>query len=316
MNHSFVMLIRREFWEHRGTFVILPLALAAFAVGMLLFATLVFNVIGVEATVDLDMSEGDADQTSEYYYESDQVSLSQLTAQGVQALSEMSEKRRYERLRAMFLGIGMPFQVVLSLVVVFYLIGTLYNDRKDRSVLFWKSMPVSDTNTVLAKLVTGTLVVPLLYAFCIIVLHVIMLVFGTLNVVGEGIPVVAMLWQPLPLLSNWLELIVVTLVQFCWGLPLYGWLLLVGAAVKSVPVIWAIAIPVGFSVAEGIVRQEHTSLAVWFWSHCRGLFTLQLDAASFGSLHVLTSFSSLAGLVVGSVFISGAIWLRGRADEI
>ena len=37
------------------------------------------------------------------------------------------------------------------LVGVFYCLDALHGERRDRSILFWKSLPVSDLTTVLAK---------------------------------------------------------------------------------------------------------------------------------------------------------------------
>src|SRR6202051_3561517 len=61
------------------------------------------------------------------------------------------------------LAVGATFFVVLSIYSTWYLLDCLYADRKDRSVLFWKSLPISDTTTVLAKLFTGLIAIPMVY---------------------------------------------------------------------------------------------------------------------------------------------------------
>src|SRR3984885_9491101 len=60
-------------------------------------------------------------------------------------------------------GFGVTFVVVMNIYATWYLLDCLYADRKDRSVLFWKSLPISDTATVLAKLFTGLIAIPLVY---------------------------------------------------------------------------------------------------------------------------------------------------------
>ena len=62
---------------------------------------------------------------------------------------------------ALFLSSAWPF-IVLAFVLFFYCLGALYDDRKDRSVLFWKSLPVSDAQTVLSKVASAVLVAPVL----------------------------------------------------------------------------------------------------------------------------------------------------------
>src|SRR5690606_24960537 len=69
-------------------------------------------------------------------------------------------------------GLGLINQMVLYFVVLFYCINTLYEERKDRSILFWKSLPATDTMTVLSKLATAVLVAPFLAIIATMLLHV------------------------------------------------------------------------------------------------------------------------------------------------
>ena len=80
-----------------------------------------------------------------------------------QRLDSVNRPTKERYLRSGLQGLAAPLLCILWLVVFFYLLGALYEERRDRSILFWKSMPVSDVMTVASKLVTALLVVPLVY---------------------------------------------------------------------------------------------------------------------------------------------------------
>src|ERR1700687_5194317 len=46
---------------------------------------------------------------------------------------------------------AMMFIFTAFMVGVFYCLDALHGERRDRSILFWKSLPVSDLTTVLSK---------------------------------------------------------------------------------------------------------------------------------------------------------------------
>ena len=57
--------------------------------------------------------------------------------------------------------------LVMGTVGFFYCIDALYADRADRSVLFWKSLPLSDAETVLSKFATAAVLIPLVAEICV-----------------------------------------------------------------------------------------------------------------------------------------------------
>ena len=91
--------------------------------------------------------------------------------------------------------------MVLSCVVFFYLLGALYDDRRDRSVLFWKSMPLSDTQTVLSKVVAAAFVAPVFAVVAMILLHVGFLTLISLNALFHGINPIPLIWSPLHMIA-------------------------------------------------------------------------------------------------------------------
>jgi len=214
-------LLKREYWEHRGAFRRTPLVVGAlFLAGILIFwitamATSV-HIKGIEYTLK----------------------------QGIQKMAELPPEILSAIWNGVLTNISLLFLMVLFIVVFFYLLGALYDDRKDGSILFWKSLPVSDTHTVLSKMLTAISVAPAFFvviaaATQLLVLMLISLIF----LLYSGSPV-ASIWQPVSLAGNWVLLLTGAAIQVLWALPIYGWLLLVSAWARRRPFLQAVFIPI------------------------------------------------------------------------
>ena len=119
----------------------------------------------------------------------------------------------------MFLAFGALFFAAMSLYSYWYLLDCLYTDRRDRSILFWKSLPISDTATVLSKLFVGLVAIPIVYFAAADAAS--LLAAFVLSVRAHSLPVNA-LWQPdvwLQLQATWIYVIVTTAI---WSLPVTG----------------------------------------------------------------------------------------------
>jgi ABC-2 type transport system permease protein len=129
------------------------------------------------------------------------------------------------------------------LIGIFYSADALHGERRDRSILFWKSMPVSDTTTVLAKASIPIIVVPVFVCALAFVMWWIMLLESSMVLLGRGVSPAA-LWAQLPLFQMWglLTYHIVT-AHAIWPAPVYCWLLLVGAWARRAVLLWA-ALPV------------------------------------------------------------------------
>ncbi|HSK45263.1 MAG TPA: ABC transporter permease [Candidatus Binatia bacterium] len=132
----------------------------------------------------------------------------------------------------------------IALVVgIFYSLDALYGERRDRSILFWKSMPVSDLTTVLAKFAIPLLIIPMLSYVIAVVTQFIMLLLASTVLVGSGANIAA-LWTQQSLFRSTLDLFYHMLtVHGLWYAPLYAWLLLVSAAAPRAPFVWAVLPP-------------------------------------------------------------------------
>jgi len=148
---------------------------------------------------------------------------------------------------ALLFGFGILFVLVMSVYEFWYLLDCLNADRRDRSILFWKSLPIGDAETVLSKLLTGLIVIPLIY-------------FGAADLATLAIAFIVSLrarawigdalWHP----DQWLQLQVLWLYLIAtmavWFLPVAGWLLLVSASVRRAATLWSILAPLAVLWAE------------------------------------------------------------------
>jgi ABC-2 type transport system permease protein len=230
---------------------------------------------------------------------------------------------------------GITFFVVMSIYSTWYLLECLYADRKDRSVLFWKSLPITDTATVLAKLFTGVIVIPAVYFVATDVSTLLMALIVSLRVhVYFG----SSLWRPdlwLQLHVLWAYVIVTTAI---WYLPITGWLMLISAWAKRGVMLWFILPPLGLYWAERWFLGSHvvgTQLteriagyaAQAFYGHANhsawvttttGKDTITTPSSVWRVLDPVGFFTSPAtwiGVLVGAALIYGAIQLRLRRTE-
>ena len=125
----------------------------------------------------------------------------------------------------------------------FYCLDALHGERRDRSILFWKSLPVSDLITVLSKASIPLVVLPLLTFAITVVTQWIMLLMSSAALLGNGLSVTT-LWSQLSLSQMWMMLLYhLVTVHALWYAPIFCWLLLVSAWARRAPILWA-ALPV------------------------------------------------------------------------
>jgi ABC-2 type transport system permease protein len=142
--------------------------------------------------------------------------------------------------------LAQPYDVATSLIMgitlivsIFYSLDALYSERRDRSILFWKSLPVSDLTAVLSKAIIVFGILPLLIFLSIAVTHWITLLLSSAVAAADGMSV-ATLWTQVQLFQMDLMLLYhIVTVHILWYAPLYGWLLLVSAWAKRAPFLWA-----------------------------------------------------------------------------
>jgi ABC-2 type transport system permease protein len=139
--------------------------------------------------------------------------------------------------------------VVTLIVGVFYCLDALHSERRDRSILFWKSLPVSDFTTVLSKALIAMVVLPVVTYAVVIVMEILILPLSLLQVDGVSL---ATLWDRLPLFQLLLVMLYGLVVSALWYAPVYGWLLLVSGWARRAPFLWGVLPPFALAVFEKI----------------------------------------------------------------
>ena len=205
------------------------------------------------------------------------------------------------------------------IVAVFYCLDALHSERRDRSILFWKSLPVSDRTTVLAKASIPLVVLPLFTFVLIVLAQVALLMMSTAALMGKG-PAVAALWAQLPLFRMSLGLLYGLITIALWHAPIYAWLLLVSGWARRAAFIWAVLPLAAINIFERIAFRSSSFCSLlqyrlfgWF---TQGFVDIARGNAQADPLTSLTPGRFLStpglwiGLVLAAVFLVAAVRLR------
>jgi ABC-2 type transport system permease protein len=212
------------------------------------------------------------------------------------------------------IGLAMPYShaamligFVVFLVGVFYSLDALHGERRDRSILFWKSLPVSDLTTVLSKASIPLVVLPLLALGITVALQQIMrlLSIAVLVMNGGG---AATLWNRLPLFEMELVTLYGALVLVLWHAPIYCWFLLVSGWARRAAFLWAVLPWVAIAVLENIAF--HTShLGSLLHDRLGGFSAAAFDLKDKNGVPIDAHFIPLTQLAPGRFLSSPSLWL-------
>jgi ABC-2 type transport system permease protein len=128
---------------------------------------------------------------------------------------------------------------IVFIVGVFYCLDALHGERRDRSILFWKSLPVSDLTTVLSKATIPLVVLPLVAFVITVCVQVIMVLETSANLIFHGMSP-ATTWAAVPFVQDWLVLLYGLVALALWHAPIYSWLLLVSGWARRATFLWAV----------------------------------------------------------------------------
>ena len=220
------------------------------------------------------------------------------------------------------------FAVAVLFLVFFYALDSLYAERKDRSALYWKSLPVSDGQTVLSKLATAIVSAPLIAWIATIIMTVLLLIIASVIVSINGGGAWDLLWSPAQLATKIYKFALAFFMMAIWYLPAVGWLLLVSAWSKRTPFLVAILVPIVLLMLERWLFGTHwlsNTLYVWsdwFW-HIESKLSNSglniqlgnkdiLETVHWGMLAQVTPW---IGMLLAAVFVTGATYARRYRDE-
>ena len=315
--NTFKWLLKREYWENRGGFLWAPVVVGGITVLFSAVASVAGAMIARE-NLDEVNRHGSAAEIAEH--------SAQLGGMGDVLLAS---------------GVGIALSV-MAFVVFFYALGSLYDDRRDRSILFWKSMPITDAQMVLSKAAWALVLAPLGAVAIGLVIGVALWLVALLGAFASGVPgagAVITESHPIKVVAT---LLATLPVQVIWSLPTVGWLMLCSAWARRLPFLWATAVPIlacamiSFTdIFEGI-EVPHDKL--WYVIAYRGLLsiapgafmpTVAVEPAGpvdgpkdlAALVDVTSAWGAFAqadiwiGAAVGAAMIFGAVYFRRKRDE-
>jgi ABC-2 type transport system permease protein len=297
-------LVRRELWEHRSIYV------TPAVVGLVMILTLLTAFVfasGYQEIVDFGII-------------------------GAQNLAGEAERRA--ALLALLIGNTVPFIFAGAILSIFYGLDSLYAERKNKSILFWRSLPITDAETVISKLLTIVLAIPLIAFAVIVIAHLIILAITSMFVSIEGGSSVLLIWKSAPLFDVWAGMLIIMILLPIWFSPFAGWFLFVSAWTKRSPLLMAFLPLIMVPTLEYWVLRTHL---IWDAIQSRfeqlpffkGIdpeqffdderFVASTDAVSLLAYidigNFLASPQMWAGVVVCGLFTTAAIYVRRYRDE-
>ncbi len=313
-NSPFAWLVRRELWEHR---------LIVGGPGVLFGVIVLSAIIGLLNGHPISMS-GD---------------VSGLDLGPIEAPA-----RKLQILMiAIICLVGALFLMLASGVQIFYAADTLHAERSQRTILFWKSLPVSDLSTVLAKVVVAALVIPLVALAAGLATTLVLSLLFTVEAYSLS-NLLAAVWSPAVWWHATVALLYLTLTATVWFLPMTTWFLLVSAWLPLArgrlgrsPMLVAVVVPALVVVFEAVAFHSFTAGAYLTkrfgfaqylstaFADARVTFNSagDIDGRTIGSiasdvmspLTFLGSPSTIIGVLVSALFIAGAVYSRRRSED-
>jgi ABC-2 type transport system permease protein len=202
------------------------------------------------------------------------------------------------------------------IVGLFYCLEALHGERRDRSILFWKSLPVSDLTTVLSKASIPFVILPALAFVVTVATHLIMLLLSTAVLQGSGLSVAA-LWARVWLFQMQLLYHLVT-VHVLWYAPIYAWLLLVSGWARRAAFLWAGLPPLAIFIIEKLAFNTSHFAALLKYRFSGPEELVFTEPGSF-TLHPMMHLNLgkflgtpglWTGLLVAAIFLAAAVRLR------
>lgn len=297
----FYWSLRREVWENRSIYI------APAAVALLILLSAFINVMRIP--------EG---------------------AIPFQRLQEISPD--YMRLASMSLYgiVAIILGGTAGIVGWFYCLDALYSERRERSVLFWKSLPISDVTTVLSKVLTGMLVVPLVALIIGIALYFVLMLIATVLLLANGVNGALLITNGAFFESLLVHLYTAT-AAILWSAPLYAWAIFVSSWVRRATFLWALLPPAAIALVEGLAFGTEHFLTLIGKRFSGGLEYAFIESAQelgkedfqFAPENFPDSLFSLLdpmrflsqpglwiGLVIAAVFVAASIWMRRYREPL
>ena len=299
-------LLQRELWEHRAIYVA-PLALALIMVLLSLTGQVVVSAF--DQAVDL----------------------------AILGASNVGERERAAAISVFSTAVSSLFALEVAVLATFYLLDTLYTERRDKSILFWRSLPVSDAETVASKVLTAIVVIPVISVVVAVLTHVVILGISGMWIDDRGGDAWSLIWSAAPIFDNAVATLIVFLPLPLWYLPFVGWFMFVSAWTRRSPFLVAflplLVVPmlerilIGSTLFRDVIFVRSAQFPLFSGVDDAG--AVFGDAKNFelssGAEVTLLGFVDLGrffssadlwtGLLVGGLFIAAAVYMRRYRDD-
>jgi ABC-2 type transport system permease protein len=225
-----------------------------------------------------------------------------------------------------------PFSIAAALVLItgvvvsaFYCLEALQGERRDRSILFWKSLPVSDRMTVLSKALVPLAVMPAIVCVTVLATQLILFLAGG-AVLSTSDPELATFWVRVPVLQQAPVMIYGLVTLTLWYAPLYAWILLVSGWARRMTIFWILLPSLVIAILEKIAFGTSAFIALMHYRLVGSYLEAFSPSAQRGGpidpltqlepLHFLATPGLWGGLVVAAGFLATAVWQRRRREPI
>ena len=293
-------MIRKEIQEHKLAFIYAP-----FIVALVLCAVIISVYLGLTDIQTTNFSFS-TDVYDEKYKE---------------GMLLASPEAKTAVIRAGLVVLGLPILLTVGFGLLAYSLSTFADERKDRSLIFWRSLPVSDLTTVMSKLVFIVVIIPLLVLPNLILLQLVASLSVSIYFVSNDIVPFGYVWTSY-FISDWFRIIFSLWAQALWSLPIFLWLMLSGTYFKK-PVIGAVVPLVALVVLEGIIFkannvQEFIENRLGFWSRADS-FPIQYEEARVVDITdvylMITTQAFWIGMIASAVLVAGIVFTRSTNND-
>ena len=322
-------LVKREYWEHKGGFFWAPIWIAAIMTFFIAATMFTAAAMGTKHGFQTTIVNG--------------VTVSTVTNLS-SVMNPVQQSEAATAAASGYMGMSAPLFLVLAFVVFFFSLSALFDERKDRSVLFWKSLPISDSATVLSKVAIALIVAPLITLVIATLMSSLLLLLACIAAAMTGLHVFGQVFGTSSLYLAPLQVAAMLPVYILWALPTVGWLMMVSAWAHTKPFLWA----VGGPLLIGALLSWFNAMfgfgwnTGWFWQHIvgRGLLSVMpgtwfvhhgmvnardvtagihqnfdMGTILTQSWQVVTTADLWIGVAAGAAMIYAAIRLRRWRDE-
>lgn len=291
--------MKKELWEFHKVLLWLPAVIAA-----VIFLALLGQYLTLEDY-----------QATKIMGVLTELSQAEISAKNLEQLSKVSF--------GIASGMFVPFLLIAIIVQFYYFTGCLFDERRDLSVYFWRSLPVSDATAIGVKLFTGAVIVPAIFMLAatltIILLTLIALIATVVLALGYDVSLWH-IWSSISVFSSifkvWLGLIPFVL----WFLPVYAWFMLASMHANKAPFLWAI-VPVALMIVIEVFLVDFFKLQSFFLvTTIKEYFEITdssvqqklatLSDVTYLPASVLVDKINFGGIAVAGILVYITYWLR------